>query len=184
MGSALALHQVNVYHKNGSWELAATEATQIEECPEQLRDDLVRETDLATAGTLLSQAVTIDYDNVKTSPTTLSAMASVIVPRQLRELGGVYEVHSITVLGVSSVLSEGGFTMRSCSKCKAQVREGLDRCESCVDPGEIEQRWIFQLDMADGSGAVTAMLYHDAAVTLPFFYMSFFDRHVEFTCGP
>ena len=36
VGTALALHQVSVYHKNGAWEVAATEATQIEECPQEI----------------------------------------------------------------------------------------------------------------------------------------------------
>ena len=169
VGSSLALHQVNVYHKSGSWELAATEATQIENCPEALREELLRGTDLATSGVSLTLAMQpIDYNIVKTRPSTLSALASVILPQQKRELAGVYEVHSVAVLGVSSVLNDSGFSMRSCSKCKAQVREGLDQCETCADPGVIEQRWILSLDMADQSGACTAMLYHDAAHTLPF----------------
>ena len=36
VGAALALHQVSVHHKNGGWEVAATEATQIEECPQEI----------------------------------------------------------------------------------------------------------------------------------------------------
>ena len=168
VGSALALHQVNVYQKSGSWELAATEATQIEACPEALRAVLLDATDLAANGVSLTQAPHVDYNVVKTKPSTLSALASVILPQHRRELAGVYEVHSVAVFGVSSVLSDGSFTMRSCSKCKAQVREGIDQCESCADPGEIERRWILSLDMADQSGACTAMLYHDAAHTLPF----------------
>ena len=36
-------------------------------------------------------------------------------------LEGVFEVHSVAVLGVSSVLNDGSFQMRSCTKCKAIV---------------------------------------------------------------
>ena len=168
VGVAVALHQVNVYHKNGGWEVASTEGTQIEECPAELREELLHATDLGKAGIALTAAPNVDYNVVKTKPSTLSGLASVILPQCPRDLEGVYEVHSIAVLGVSSVLNDGSFTMRSCATCKAQVREGVEQCEYCADPSALEQRWIFSLDMADQSGSCTALLYHDAAKPLPF----------------
>ena len=60
VGTALALHQVSVYHKNGGWEVAATEATQIEECPQELRQDLLDATNLNTNGVMLTQMPSID----------------------------------------------------------------------------------------------------------------------------
>ena len=168
VGDAVVLHQVNVYQRNGGWEVAATEATQIEACPEDLRQPLLSATDLEATGVSLTHAPRVDYNVVKTKPSTLSALSSVILPQHLRDLGGVYEIHSVAVLGVSSVLNDGSFTMRSCAKCKARVDEGSEKCESCAEPGELERRWIFSLDMADQSGNCTAMLYHDAAQDLPF----------------
>ena len=168
VGTALALHQVNVYHKNGGWEVAATEATHIEECPEELRTELIETTDLGSTGITLTQTPNIDYNVVKTKPATLSGLASVILHRQARDLEGVFEVHSIAVLGVSSVLSDGGFKMRSCAKCKSLVRADLDQCEYCTEFDGFEHRWILSLDMADQRGACSAMLYHDAAKEIPF----------------
>ena len=60
VGTALALHQVSVYHKNGGWEVAATEATQIEECPQELRQDLLDATNLNTNGVMLTQMPSIN----------------------------------------------------------------------------------------------------------------------------
>ncbi len=157
VGTALALHQVSVYHKNGGWEVAATEATQIEECPQELRQDL-----------LDAWMPSVDYNVVKATPATLSGLASVILPQNPRELEGVFEVHSVAVLGVSSVLNDGAFQMRSCTKCKAIVHTDLDRCEQCTDFEGFEQRWILSLDLADQKGGCSAMLYHDTAAGIPF----------------
>ena len=168
VGTALVLHQVNVFHKNGGWEVAATAGTQIEGCPEDLRKTLIDSTDLDATGITLTNTPNVDYNTVKTKPATLSGLASVIVPHHERELEGVVEVHSVAVLGVSSVLGDGAFSMRSCKKCKGHVREGLQQCEYCEDFDGFEQRWIFSLEMADQKGACAAMLYHDAAAALPF----------------
>ena len=60
VGTALALHQVTVHHKNAGWEVSATEATQIEECPQELRQDLLDATNLNTNGVMLTQMPSID----------------------------------------------------------------------------------------------------------------------------
>ena len=157
-----------MYHKNGGWEVAATEATQIEECPQELRQDLLDATNLNTNGIMLTQVPTVDYNSVKATPATLSGLASVILPQNPRELEGVFEVHSVAVLGVSSVLNDGAFQMRSCTKCKAIVHTDLDRCEQCTDFEGFEQRWILSLDLADQKGGCNAMLFHCAAAQIPF----------------
>ena len=112
---------MSVYQKNGGWEVAATEATQIEICPEDLRENLISATDLGASGVTLTQTHSIDYDTVKTKPATLSGLVSVIQQGVVRDLEGVFEVHSVAVMGVSPVLSDGGFQVRACAKCKAQV---------------------------------------------------------------
>ena len=111
---------------------------------------------------------TVDYNVVKATPATLSGLASVILPQNPRELEGVFEVHSVAVLGVSSVLNDGSYQMRSCTKCKAIVHYDLDRCEHCTDFEGFEQRWILSIDLADQKGGCNAMLYHDAAAQIPF----------------
>ena len=165
VGSKVALHQVNVYYKNNGWQVASTEATQIEECPAELKQVLERNTDLAAAGIALTTVAHTDWNTVKTKPATMSGLSSVIVQNEPRQLEGVFEVHSVAVLGVAGVLNDGGFQMRSCSRCKARV-DG-DACAACAEPGEIENRWIFSLDLADATGSCNAMLYHDVAVGIP-----------------
>ena len=171
VGTAVVLHQVNVYTKNGGWEVSSTESTIIEECPQELREPLLSETNLEAGGTSLTQRLdSVDYNTTKTIPATLSGLASVIAPQAgVRDLRGTFEVHSVAVLGVSSVLSDGSFHMRSCVKCKALVREELNQCDKCAESDGLENRWIFSIDMADQGGAATnVMLYHDAAKEIPF----------------
>ena len=168
VGAALALHQVTVYFKNGGWEVAATEATVIEECPAEAKASLLAETDLTVAGVSLTQAARVDYNTAKTIPATLSGLNSVLQPQQARDLNGVFEVHGVAVLGVSSVLRDNTFSMRACKKCKAQVSEAFDVCQVCTDSDGLENRWIFSLDLADQGGSATAMLYHDVAQDLAF----------------
>ena len=170
-GTALALHQVNVYVKNNGWEVAATEATQIEECPPDLKSALLESTKLNEVGIALTTAARIDYSTVKTIPATLSGLASVIQPQEPRQLDGVFEVHSVAVLGISSVLDNQWFVMQACAKCKAQVDANTKSCHHCTDSDGVEQRWIFSLDLADQTGSCAAMLYHDATDTLPFLVM-------------
>ena len=171
VGTALALHQVNVYVKNTGWEIAATEGTQIEECPPDLRSALLESTNLNEVGIALTTTARIDYNTVKTIPATLSGLASVIQPHAPRDLGGVFEVHSVAVLGISSVLEGQWFVMQACAKCKAQVDPDTNSCRHCTESEGVEQRWIFSLDLADQTGSCAAMLYHDATDTLPFLVM-------------
>jgi hypothetical protein len=140
VGSTLALHQVNVYFKNNGWEVTATEATQIEDCPQELREALLGSTPLDGSGTALTTAITIDYNIVKTTPATLSGLASVVQPHNARDLRGVFEVHGAAVLGISPVLSDNRFSMRACKKCKAQVRDEFKECQSCADDAGCEAR--------------------------------------------
>ena len=169
VGKPLALLQVNVYYANSSWGIAATESTEIIECPQELQESLLRGTDLNAEGVSLTQMVRVDYDNVRTTPATVSGLASVIQPNQLRTLDGVFEIHSVAVLGVTSVLSDDKFQMRSCKKCKAMLQAESDTCATCPDHAfEMERRWIFSFDIADNSGACKATLYHDVAQTIPF----------------
>ena len=99
VGTAVVLHQVNVYTKNGGWEVASTESTIIEECPQELREPLLSETNLQADGiTLTQQMSNVDYNTAKTTPATLSGLASVISPQAARELRGVFEVHSVAVI--------------------------------------------------------------------------------------
>ena len=107
VGTPLALHQVNVYYRNGGWEVVATEATQIEVCPDNLRAQLLDATNLEERGVQLTQGVSMDYDVVNTTPATMSGLASVILASNPRQLVGVFEVHSLAVLGVTAVLADG-----------------------------------------------------------------------------
>ena len=172
VGEAIALYQVLIYYQNGSWEVAATESTQITPCPADLLASLTQTTDVGADGISLTQAVSIDYDTAHTRPATLSGLASVIRPSQVRTLPGIFEVHSTAVMGVASALSNGDFQMRACAKCKTSVAEdpGLGDsavCSTHPDAG-VEDRWLFSLHLKDQHGGCQAMLYHDAASTLPF----------------
>ena len=121
--------------------------------------------------TSLTHVARIDYDAVKTFPATLSGLTSVIQPRLVRDLTGVYEVHSAAVMGVSAVLESGGFSMMCCAMCKTQVDASTGKCHNPEhSSADAEPRWILQLDLADYSGGAKAMLYHETAETLPFLY--------------
>ena len=89
VGTSLALHQVNVFCRNSGWEVAATEATQIELCPEELRHSLGSATDLSTPGITLTRATRVDYNTVKTQPATMSGLALVIQSNAPGHLDGV-----------------------------------------------------------------------------------------------
>ena len=96
VGTAVVLHQVNVYTKNGGWEVSSAESTIIEECPQELREPLLSETSLEAGGiTLTQQMSNVDYNTTRTIPATLSGLASVIAPQAGgRDLRGTFEVHS------------------------------------------------------------------------------------------
>ena len=171
VGEPVALMQVTVYQGTHGWEVAATEATRVVPCPESLREGLLNTTEVGAAGTSLTQVARIDYDAVKPIPATLSGLTSVIQPRVVRDLTGVYEVHSVAVMGVSAVLENGGFSMMSCAMCKTQVDASTGKCHNPEhSSADAEPRWILQLDLADYSGGAKAMLYHETAETLPFLY--------------
>ena len=171
VGDPVALMQVTVYQGTHGWEVAATEATRVGPCPDSLREGLLNTTEVCAAGTSLTQVARVDYDAVKAIPATLSGLASVVQPRVVRDLTGVYEIHSVAVMGVSSVLENGSFSMMSCAACKAQVDPLSGKCHNPEhSSSDAEQRWILQMDIADNSGGAKAMLYHDAAETLPFLH--------------
>ena len=138
---------------------------------DSLRESLLNTTEVGAAGTSLTHVPRIDYDAVKTLPATLSGLTSVIQPRLVRDLTGVYEVHSVAVMGVSAVLESGGFSMMCCAMCKTQVDASTGQCHNPEhSSADAEPRWILQLDLADYTGGAKVMLYHDAAETLPFLH--------------
>jgi len=83
-----------------------------------------------------------------------------IMPAHLRTIDGVFEVHSAAVLGMSSAIASENFAMRSCSQCKKQLSEPY-ACDQHAD-APIENRWIARLAIADDTGSMDAMIYHDA----------------------
>ena len=116
VGQELALFQVTVKARDGSWELYASEATQIRVCPADLLDSLRESTDVsdqAGPSTSLSKRHVIDYDQTTTTASTISGLVSVPVSQIVRELPGIFEVHSVAVLGVSGVSSTGTWRIRS-----------------------------------------------------------------------
>ena len=72
---------------------------------------LLDATNLNTNGVMLTQMPSIDYNLVKTKPATLNGLGSVIFAQNLRDLEAFFEVHSVAVLGVSSVLNADAFQM-------------------------------------------------------------------------
>ena len=173
-GTAIALYQVIVKREvtakgNVSWELRATEATQVAECPAELAQALLASVADNGPATSLTAAIAKDYKTCETSTMSLSALTAVIVPGNARDLDGVYEAHSVAIMGVSAVLRNEGFVMRCCSTCKKQVPDGDHGV--CAEHGEalVEPRWIFQLELTDATGHCAAMLYHDVAMQIPGF---------------
>ena len=72
---------------------------------------LLDATSLNTNGVMLTQMPSIDYNLVKTKPATLNGLGSVIFAHNLRDLEAFFEVHSVAVLGVPSVLNADVFQM-------------------------------------------------------------------------
>ena len=167
LGAAVALYQVLVYFANGSWEVGATESTVIADCPADLAVELNAKTDHTAAGISLTQPFSTDYDTVRTRPATLSGLASVLRPSQPRSLSGVFEIHSVAVVGVVAVLSNDNFQMQACQQCKATVAEDTQKCSIHPDAAT-EMRWIFSLELADQVASCKTMLYHDTASLLSF----------------
>ena len=173
-GTAVALYQVFVKREvaangNVSWELRATESTRVAECPAELAQALLTSVTDGGPATSLSATIAKDYKTCETSTVSMSALTAVIVPGNARDLDGVYEAHSVAIMGVSPVLRNDGFIMRCCATCKKQVPDGDHG--KCAEHNEalIEPRWIFQLELADGTGHCAAMMYHDVAMQIPGF---------------
>ena len=119
VGREVALLQVTVKKvSDGSWEVGASDATQVIDCPADLVKGLRSETDMsdtAAPATSLTRRQAVDYDTAPAQPSTVSGLASVIVPQVVRDLPGIYEVHSVAVMGVSPLVFDGAWQIRSCS---------------------------------------------------------------------
>ena len=165
VGSTLALHQVTVKKigTNNEWELRGTEATDIEVLQaDDLRSSMLAETDLTQGPSLvLTTHRTVDYNSVEATPSCAGSLTSLLVPDAARDLGGVYEVHSVTILGFTSVLQDEGFCMASCAMCMKQVAVDTNHCAVHPD-AEIQLRWLAKMSFADHSGSAEAMIYHEA----------------------
>ena len=166
---AVALMHVNVKSKGDAWELAATEATQISECPAELAEDLIASTTLdgTVASTSLSKRFNIDYSTCEAKPCTVSAIAAVLQPGCNRSLSGVYEMHAVAIMGVAGVQDDDSWQMLSCAECKKKVSDECNKCEAHPTAG-IEKRYVLSVDLADQSGACAVMVYHDVVATLDF----------------
>ena len=183
---AVGLMQVNVKSKGDSWELAATEATEIIACPTELAQDLIDSTNLVgtVAGTSLSKRFSVDYSTCAAKPCTVSAMAAVLQPACSRSLSGVYEMHGVAIMGVAGVQDDDSWQMASCSECKRKVSHDSGKCEEHPDAG-VEKRYILSMDIADQSGACAVMVYHDVITTLDFMVGDSTDpkRKLKMVCG-
>ena len=165
VGDVVAIYQVRVVKMGrGEWELRATESTTIDNCPADLVASVQANTDLQQAPTqslTRPAAMAVDYDIVKTTPACVASLTSLLMPGKPRDLSGVHEVHSVTALGLSSVLQDESYFMRCCSKCWKQVAESDIACLEHQDETVVD-RWIGKVMLADDSGSGEAMIYHDA----------------------
>ena len=148
----------------GEWELRGTESTSIQECPDDLREMVLSDTNLTQRpGRELTSphVASIDYDLVPAIPSRAGTLTAIMVPSAPRELNGVYEVHSVAILGMSSVLQDENFCMKCCGTCKKQVAA---ETVSCLDHPEapVVHRWLAKVSFADDSGSAEAMIYHEA----------------------
>ena len=94
----------------------------------------------------------------------VGSLASLSMTGFMRELVGVYEIHSANVLCIEAVLTCGSFAMTCCGRCKRQVPEG----ETCSQPGHstepLVHRWIAKVTFSDGTGTTEAIVYNDALI--------------------
>ena len=119
--------QVNVVKESdGSWEVHCTVATQVLDCPDEHSAALLDGAATSATGMSLTKMKPIDYDKVQTQRFTLAAFPSLLVPNAPRDLPGVYEVHDVTVLGLTSVFEEDMLTMLCCGQWKKRIHE--DAC--------------------------------------------------------
>jgi hypothetical protein len=172
VGSNVALYQVTV-KKVGTddWELRANQSTRIDGCPTDLEESLMQSTNLETEATeSLTQVHEIDYATVISNPSNVGSLAALLLPGHVRDLNGVFEVHNVTALGVSSVLYDGNFSMQSCSKCKKQVDFHTGQCRNPAHANEqIIPRWIAKVTLHDANGSADAIIFHDALVSSQIF---------------
>ena len=167
VGQAAEFLQVSVVRvEDGSWEVRATEATQINVVTDS---DLEASTDVNTAGQSLTNHghSSVDYDTVQTLPYTVSALSACIVPGIVRELPGVYEVHNVAILGFSAVGSSDTFFLNCCKECKRQVDATSGKCLE-HEGADVVQRWAFLMEVADRSGSVQAIAFHESLGKVPF----------------
>ena len=153
----VALMQVNVVKADdGSWEVRCTESTQVLDCPAEHEDELIDGVKANSSAVSLTKSHAKNYDTVETLPFTLAALNGLIIPKAARDLPGVYEVHDVTVLGLTSVFEDDKLDMLCCGECKQKLKE-----ESCTDHPEAQatSRWMFHLEVADGFGKVEALVY-------------------------
>ena len=162
------LQQVRVIRKDDeSWEAGATEATMILTCPEPLKAELERTTVLSDTMVSLTRAVAfVDYDDVVSTVASLSGLQTIIVPNEAREIPGVYDVHNVAIMGVSSILAEDKLIMKCCANCKRRIEEGSSSCREHTD-ADVVPRWIFNLELADASGSAQMVAFHEVIDTLP-----------------
>ena len=163
VGDPVAIYQAVVKKMDAStWEIRATESTSVEPCPDDLRPQVVQGTNLAEAASrVLTAVAAVDYDTATATPASVGALAAVMMPGVARELPGVFEVHSVAILGLSSVLADDSFAMRCCSRCKRQVQSPLTACAEHPGAGS-ETRCVAKVAFADHAGCSEAMIYHDA----------------------
>jgi len=102
----------------------------------------------------------MDYNTVAVQPACLSSLAALPVTGFPRKIEGVYELHSITALGLTTVLAGGGLIMKCCAQCKWQT-DAENPCAQHPDAG-IENPYIAKLSISDDTGTGEAMLYHEA----------------------
>ena len=155
-GVCLLMHQVVVKHVNGGWELAATDATTIEVCPEDLAETLKSDAGSGGAMQCITRSRLRDWSRCAAHPSTLSALVAAIVPGQPRKVESVFFIHNLQVMGLSPVRQDSdAWFMESCKACKRQAP-----CEQHPQAGT-ENRWLFKLRVADTHSKQDFIVYHD-----------------------
>ncbi len=163
VGECLLMHQVVVKHINGGWELAATDATTIEVCAEDLAETLRSDASSAGAPHCITRSRLRDWSRCAATPCTLSALVAAIVPGQSRKVENVFFIHNLQVMGIGPVRQESeAWFMESCKTCKRQAP-----CEQHPQ-ADTENRWLLKLQVADTHSKHEFVVYHDQMlVALP-----------------
>ena len=164
-GTPLFMTQVVVVKTDvNSWELRGSNATQLTRLSGAEGDAMQAATDMSTESVRLTSHAQVDYDRLTTTNVaTVASIFSVLVPDQMRNLAGVYDLHHVTVTGVTSVLSHGGTVMVCCAQCKKGLEELEEQACSAHPEAGTESRRIVALHIADHSGNGEAMMYHETA---------------------